>query len=537
MPTEATFDAADDGVVDFSEYFRALVRRKWLILALALLGALGGYAFGMTAAKSYTATAVVQVRTVAADDKNPDPGGNINISTQQQVASAGAVAEVVQKRLKTTQTTGQLLSGLIVTVPGKANTLTISYTAGNPKDAATLAQAFAESYLQYRRDPATKLISDRTKAAQAKLVALQGQITKVQGVLATQPKGSTAYNNAAGLQNVLQQQVAPLQQNLNTLEALIIDPGQVIADAVPPTKPSGLSSKILIVAGLLVGLVLGLILALVRDRTDKRLQRRGSLTRQLGMPVLAVLPGRAGSLERREDTLVTLTNNPPYAVESYEALVAGILVTGRRENLRTLAVTGPLAGKSAAMVAANVAVSITRSGQRTVLVSAAADGTLERMFDLGGEPGLHDVIAGDASLGAALHHHPTVERLTILPSGTADGSGRLINPETVRRLLASLREDFDFVVIAAPPALVSAEALVLGSAADAVVIVAQAGSTRTDDVADVTERLESLGAHVLGAVVSGGRVPPARRRAQSRPVAVASSSAVETRSNASVLQR
>ena len=78
----------------------------------------------------------------------------------------------------------------------------------------------------------------------------------------------------------------------------------------------------------------------------------------------------------------------------------------------------------------------------------------------------------------------------------------------MRRLLAAQRESFDYIILDCPPALAAADALALAPLVDAVLVVADRGSTKRSAMARLREQLEQVGGMVLGAVLNRDRSSP-----------------------------
>ena len=70
----------------------------------------------------------------------------------------------------------------------------------------------------------------------------------------------------------------------------------------------------------------------------------------------------------------------------------------------------------------------------------------------------------------------------------------------------SLRLTFDFVLIDSPPAIAVSDAAVLSAATDALILVFHAKRTTTASARQVTERLESVRAPVIGSILNGVNV-------------------------------
>jgi len=70
------------------------------------------------------------------------------------------------------------------------------------------------------------------------------------------------------------------------------------------------------------------------------------------------------------------------------------------------------------------------------------------------------------------------------------------------RLLQRLRNEFDMVMIDAPPMIHLADARVLGRLSDGVILVVRSGQTTTDSAMFASQRFAEDGTHVLGTVLN-----------------------------------
>jgi capsular exopolysaccharide synthesis family protein len=100
------------------------------------------------------------------------------------------------------------------------------------------------------------------------------------------------------------------------------------------------------------------------------------------------------------------------------------------------------------------------------------------------------------------------KNLSLLSCGslTADSSA-VLNSDRLKKRLAGLREEFDHVLIDAPPLNQYADALALGQLADGLVLVLEANSTRRESALNVTESLRAAQVQVLGAVLNKRTFP------------------------------
>lgn len=99
--------------------------------------------------------------------------------------------------------------------------------------------------------------------------------------------------------------------------------------------------------------------------------------------------------------------------------------------------------------------------------------------------------------------------LWVLPAAALKDSRPGFSPDQVRTRLGALREQFGFLLIAAPPLSTAAEGFLLGQMADGVVLTVMAHSTRRVVAQKVRRNLELYNVRVLGAVLNERKSKPA----------------------------
>jgi capsular exopolysaccharide synthesis family protein len=98
---------------------------------------------------------------------------------------------------------------------------------------------------------------------------------------------------------------------------------------------------------------------------------------------------------------------------------------------------------------------------------------------------------------------PGVDRLSLLPAGPVPPNpAELLNSASAQKIFARLRDEFDLVLIDSPPVLPVTDAAILSQHADATLMLAAAGQTRRGDLHRAVEKLDQVGATILGVVLN-----------------------------------
>ncbi|MCC6421763.1 MAG: polysaccharide biosynthesis tyrosine autokinase [Gemmataceae bacterium] len=278
---------------------------------------------------------------------------------------------------------------------------------------------------------------------------------------------------------------------------------------VRQVEPSKLIAAALAV---LVGVLAGCGLAYLAEATDRRFRSVEDIGKRLGAPVLGQIPrlraervGRGGA-GLPEPLLCTFHRPTSTAAEAYRGLRTALCFRVRGGGPRVIQVTSPAAGDGKTTLAANLAISLAQSGKRVVLVDADLRAPrLHRAFGVDAGPGLAAVIDGAADLGDALRT-TAVPGLRLLPGGTPPSNpAELLTSTAFEDLLAELKDDNDFVLLDSPAVLGVTDARAVAGVADGVLLVLRGPRGDRVQAARAGEALESVGAHLLGVALNGGK--------------------------------
>jgi tyrosine-protein kinase Etk/Wzc len=324
------------------------------------------------------------------------------------------------------------------------------------------------------------------------------------------------------------------QQRARIAEA--VEAGQVeLVDLANVPGPIGTQRNRKILFGLLVGFLLGGGVAVLLDRMNTSIRRLEDLA-ALGVPNLAVVPriagagekrglpglgGKAGRLMakararivgRRHRTVlpIAVMNSQSSWSEAYRTLRTNLLFSQRVPDLKMVVVTSALEGEGKTTTSVNLAATFAQQGVRVLLIDCdLRRAGLHKLFGEDRKPGLTNVLFRENATEEAIRATP-VENLYLLPSGTLPTNpSEVLGGSRMREFMAELAGQFELLVLDTPPLLAAADAAILGTEADGVVVVVKAGSTELTAAKQAVSQLSAVGARVVGAVLNDpdGKVP------------------------------
>jgi polysaccharide biosynthesis transport protein len=288
---------------------------------------------------------------------------------------------------------------------------------------------------------------------------------------------------------------------------------QVMEFASPPTTPVAPQVSLIAILTALAGFLGALVVVVLIEYIGATVRSRDDVTRLVPVPFLGQIEGQRSSQPGRG--LVVERLPASRLASSYRIVATRVVFADSEEPVQSLLMVGAQSGDGTGETAVNVAAALATSGRRTVLIDGDhVDGEATSLLGLEDRPGLAEVIRGQADLGSVVLAHGA--DLHVVPVGRSSLAS--LDDGAVRRVMQRLLADHDLVIVAGPPTLGSAEALVYARASDASVVVVRRDQTKRDALAHAVESLTLVGANVLGVVLdarSGGRF----RRAEAGPSA------------------
>jgi Mrp family chromosome partitioning ATPase len=198
-------------------------------------------------------------------------------------------------------------------------------------------------------------------------------------------------------------------------------------------------------------------------------------------------------------------HDPEHPVSAqYRELLRALLAARPADRPQALLFTPAGAGRGATVTVLNAAITAARRGRRRVAVvdaDTAAPGVATAL-GLAEQPGWREVLAGAATLDAALRETAQPD-LAALTAGAAATGGVRFLAETARSLLRQLRQRFDLVFVNAPPWDDRPETANLAAACDAVYLVVTPADADAPATDALFRRISEAGATPGGCVVAG----------------------------------
>ena len=206
--------------------------------------------------------------------------------------------------------------------------------------------------------------------------------------------------------------------------------------------------------------------------------------------------------------LISLKNPKSRSAEAFRTLRTNIQFSSLDTELKSIVVTSSGSGEGKSTVMANLAITMAESGKRVILIDCdLRKPSIHKKMGVTNSVGLTNVLVQNIKKEDCMAES-TVKNLFILTSGPIPPNpAELLGTKKMRDFIEDLKNEFDMVLIDAPPVLAVTDAQILSTIADGVIFVASYGEAQKNAMVDAKELIDKVGGKVIGIVFN--KVPEA----------------------------
>jgi capsular exopolysaccharide synthesis family protein len=288
--------------------------------------------------------------------------------------------------------------------------------------------------------------------------------------------------------------------------------------AIPsyPVRPNKMRN---IEFALAAGLALGIALAFTQEALDNSIKNAQEMEKLTGLPTLAIIPMGTSSLVMRSGLLqgsgtnghsspsnveLSVLQKPGAAIsEAYRALRTSVLLSTAEQPPRVVLVTSSQPDEGKTSTSLNLAATLAQKGSRVLLVDADMRRPgLSKALSMPTGSGLSGILTGAYEYDETLLKRvPGLDSLYLLSSGPrAPNPAELLCSIKMEKLVQTLRQKFDHVIIDSPPILPITDATIISTLVDGVVMVVESDKTSRAALNRACRVMEHSGGRILGTV-------------------------------------
>lgn len=346
---------------------------------------------------------------------------------------------------------------------------------------------------------AVEEIEARLATAQAESRSLEGELSRLRGDSADVNAASIGLNELERAAEGKRRRYESLLADYNKADsnaAAQTPHARIVSPAALPLKPSAPRKKAAFAAAVIFSAALGVFAALLKEFSRRALRTPEELQAVTGVRPVGVIPAQATRKKPVAAAMNAVVKEPnaPYT-EAVRSLRAELSLSGADGPGEVIVVTAPDAVAGQAALAAALARSLALAEHRTLLVDADMRRAeiMPQLFrrEEGGRDFADALRDGDWRGRMAVTRNP---RLAILAARKGGWGERVSMGFTgrLRDFIEQWKDDFDTIIVNAPPVLTFPEARIAASLADDVLLAVEWNRTDRRRIVEAMELLAEV---------------------------------------------
>ncbi|MEO0434666.1 MAG: polysaccharide biosynthesis tyrosine autokinase [Cyanobacteria bacterium J06656_5] len=350
---------------------------------------------------------------------------------------------------------------------------------------------------------------------------------QLQNTLTQLPTLAREYSD---LQRELDIAVSAFSRFLETRETLQIEaaqteiPWELIEAPSKPEIPISPNPKRSLMLGIIASLLVSVGAALLLEKLDTVCRTAEEIKAVVKLPLLGTIPyqseidtdpqqsgGMGQWLQRRLSKKDALATDGYYGyggsqfLESMRLLQTNLSLMGADRPIQSVILSSSMPNEGKSTVARHLAQTAATMGKRVLLVDAdLRRPTVHQRLGLSNEKGLSDLISGNATGNEVLQKAmPFVDFYAITAGTIPPDPVKLLASKRMRLLMNQLEKQFDLVVYDTPPLVGLADATLIASHTDGLILVSRVNQCDRNVLQHAMDNISFTQIPVLGLVANG----------------------------------
>ena len=278
---------------------------------------------------------------------------------------------------------------------------------------------------------------------------------------------------------------------------------QIIDRATVPKAPFKPNIKLIIMLAGVFGLGFAVVLALLREALDNTFKTPDAIEQLLALPALGITPMVKKQKNSTMPEKQYLTNTRSPFAESINSIRTGLLFANIDKPPKTILVTSATSNEGKSMLSINLAAAFSQLGKTLLLEVDLRKPSIANSLQLQGKLGLTDLVKGAVIAADTSYKTDINGQFSIIACGTLPHNPlELLSSQQFDDTLHALKQEFDYIILDAPPTLPVSDSCVLANKVDGVIFVVKADETKVKVAEGALSRLKKSKVNVIGAVLT-----------------------------------
>ena len=279
---------------------------------------------------------------------------------------------------------------------------------------------------------------------------------------------------------------------------------KIISRAEWPQLPSFPKKSVILPGVFVASCLVAALLVLAVENLDRGFSTVEQLEATLGLPAFGLVPLlKRRQIGRRTPERYILDTPISMFGESIRSLHTSLMLSGTEQAPKVILMASALPSEGKTVIGLSMARMMANCGKRVIIVDCdLRRPAVHKAFKAPRGPGLVEHLAGDAEIDEVIGFDP-LSPAQFIPAGTFRNSApELLASAAMQRLVKTLSQNYDLVVIDCAPVLAVSDSRHLCRLADQTVFIVHWQNTRCQAAAAALRQMVSAGARIGGLLLS-----------------------------------
>ncbi|MDN3658912.1 polysaccharide biosynthesis tyrosine autokinase [Ferruginibacter paludis] len=244
--------------------------------------------------------------------------------------------------------------------------------------------------------------------------------------------------------------------------------------------------------GIITALFICILFIFLFEFTNQTVLFRSQIENLLGLPVLAELVFAA---HHQYSPVVVAHGKRSLIAEQFRELRTNLnyITTNAKDKCKVILITSSIPKEGKSFVAINTSISLSLTGDKVILLECdLRKPKVSKALGLENTIGISNYIIGKEDERQIIKAVPGIENLSLISSGPVPPNpAELLGNAKFFELIASLKQQFDYIIIDSPPVAAVTDAKIIGTIADATIYIIRHNYTNTSFlslIADISKK-------------------------------------------------
>jgi len=382
----------------------------------------------------------------------------------------------------------QLVTNLQTLTKTKENLL-VDYTDLHPE-----VQKISKNIASMRRSIKQTLNNSLNQLKQRKrdLGRMVAKYNRSLRALPTQEKALAELSRPLKVNQKIYEYLLQKKAETAILKSSTISNAKILDAARENSKPVKPKRKLIVIVGLILGLIVGIALAFLREFLIYTIQNADEIEKITSLPVYGVIPLNKDKMTKNIYT------------EAFRNIRTNLQFLPGNEKNKVISITSSVSGEGKTTITAALAEVLARGDKKVLMLDLdMRKASLHQLFQVENNIGMSNYLTMQNSLEEVIKE-TDIYGLEIITTGPLPPNpAELILSEMFTKLLDTLKEKYDYIVIDTPPAGLVTDAMIIMNYSDISFAVVRAKYTRKEFVKNIDKMAKEHSQNRMGIILNG----------------------------------